>query len=199
MPNWRATDAPVRAADMAAPRALPPGEPAAVHDGLPHGWAVDTLLEEDLDEVLAIEEASFTNPWTRQMFLWELQNVGISYGYVLRTPEWRVAAFCTIWVVLDEIHINNIAVRPECRGGGVGRALLEFVLRLGAGLGARRATLEVRRSNAAALKLYERLGFSVAGVRKNYYANPVEDALILWRDSAGDRSGSVGGGGGGAT
>ena len=81
---------------------------------------------------------------------------------------------------------------PSAGGGGVGRALLEFVLRLGAGLGARRATLEVRRSNAAALKLYERLGFSVAGVRKNYYANPVEDALILWRESAGDRSGSAG-------
>ena len=147
---------------------------------------MDTLEECDLDEVLAIEEASFTNPWTRQMFLWELQNVGVSYGYVLRTPDWPVAAFCTVWVVLDEIHINNVAVRPECRGEGVGRALLEFVLRLGAGLGARRATLEVRRSNAAALKLYERLGFTVAGVRKNYYANPVEDALILWREGLPD-------------
>ena len=123
------------------------------------------------------------------MFLWELQNVGVSYGYVLRTPDWRVAAFCTVWVVLDEIHINNLAVRPECRGGGVGRALLEFVLRLGAGLGARRATLEVRRSNHAALKLYESLGFHEAGVRKNYYAGPVEDALILWREST-DGAGS---------
>jgi ribosomal-protein-alanine N-acetyltransferase len=177
---------------MNTPRTLPPREPPRVHDVLPPGWAVETLEEADLDAVLAIEEASFTNPWTRQMFLWELQNVGVSYGYVLRTPEWPVAAFCTIWVVMDEIHINNIAVRPECRGGGVGRVLLEFVLRLGAGLGARRATLEVRRSNQAALKLYEKLGFAVAGVRKNYYANPVEDALILWRESAADAAGSPG-------
>jgi [ribosomal protein S18]-alanine N-acetyltransferase len=179
---------------MEAPRSLPPREPPGVHDVLPPGWSVDTLEEADLDEVLAIEEASFTNPWTRQMFLWELQNVGVSFGYVLRTAECRVAAFCTIWVVMDEIHINNIAVHPACRGGGVGRALLEFVLRLGAGLGARRATLEVRRSNQAALKLYERLGFTVAGVRRNYYANPVEDALILWRESASHTGGSAGGG-----
>jgi ribosomal-protein-alanine N-acetyltransferase len=171
---------------------MPPGEPTGVHDALPPGWTVDTLAEPDLDDVLAIEQASFTNPWTRQMFLWEFQNAGVSYGYVLRTPEWRVAAFCTVWIVLDEVHINNIAVRPECRGGGVGRALLEFVLRMGAGLGARRATLEVRRSNATAIKLYERLGFSVAGVRRNYYANPVEDALILWRDSQLEAPGSSG-------
>jgi ribosomal-protein-alanine N-acetyltransferase len=174
---------------MEGPRPLPPREPPGIHQALPPGWSVDTLEEPDLDDVLAIEQASFTNPWTRQMFLWELQNVGVSYGYVLRTPEWPVAAFCTVWVVLDEIHINNVAVRPECRGGGVGRALLEFVLRLGAGLGARRATLEVRRSNAAALKLYERLGFAVGGVRRNYYSNPVEDALVLWRESEGGTDG----------
>ncbi|HEX7486707.1 MAG TPA: ribosomal protein S18-alanine N-acetyltransferase [Vicinamibacterales bacterium] len=166
-------------------RQLPPREPAEGHGILPTGWSVETLEERDLDEILAIEEASFSRPWTRQMFMWELQNAGVSYGYVLRTPEWHAAAFCTIWIVLDEIHINNVAVRPECRGGGVGRILLEFVFRLGAGLGARRATLEVRRSNASALKLYERLRFRVAGVRKNYYADPVEDALILWRDGLG--------------
>jgi [ribosomal protein S18]-alanine N-acetyltransferase len=167
---------------MADQRPVPPGDPAGIHAPLPEGWVVETLEERDLEDVLAIERASFTNPWTREMFLWELQNAGVSYGFVLRTADWPVAAFCTVWIVMDEVHINNIAVRPECRGGGVGRMLLEFVLRIGEGLGARRATLEVRRSNAAALKLYEKLGFSVAGVRRNYYANPVEDALILWRE-----------------
>jgi ribosomal-protein-alanine N-acetyltransferase len=153
---------------------------------------VETLEESDIDDVLSIEQASFTNPWTRQMFLWELQNVGVSYAFVLRTPEWHVAAFCTIWVVLDEIHINNVAVRPECRRQGVGRALLGFVFRLGAGLGARRATLEVRRSNVAALKLYEKLGFYVAGARTNYYTNPVEDALVLWLDEFSSPPGTSG-------
>jgi [ribosomal protein S18]-alanine N-acetyltransferase len=167
--------------EPAAP--LPPREPPGVHDQLPAGWSVDTMSEADLDGVVAIEEASFSNPWTRQMFEWELQNPGVSYGYVLRTPELTVAGFCTVWLVLDEVHINNIAVHPDTRGKGTGRILLEFVLGLTAGLGARRATLEVRRSNAAALKLYERLGFQTAGVRKNYYSNPVEDALILWRNA----------------
>ncbi len=116
------------------------------------------------------------------MFERELLNPGVSHLYVLRTGDWRVAAFCMDWIVADELHINNLAVRPECRGAGVGRALLESVFGHATALGARRATLEVRRSNAAARKLYERLGFSVAAIRKEYYDHPVEDALILWRD-----------------
>jgi len=136
----------------------------------------------DLDEVLEIEEASFTNPWTRSMFEQELLNPGVSHLYVLRSGQGQVAAFCVDWIVADELHINNLAVRPECRGMGAGRLLLESVFGRAVALGARRATLEVRRSNAAALKLYERLGFSVAAIRKNYYDHPVEDALILWRD-----------------
>jgi ribosomal-protein-alanine N-acetyltransferase len=149
---------------------------------LPSGWWVEPMTGLDLDEVLEIEEASFTNPWTRPMFEQELLNPGVSHLYVLRTGDWHVAAFCMGWIVADELHINNLAVRPECRGMGVGRLLLESVFGLAAALGARRATLEVRRSNAAALKLYERLGFSVAAIRKDYYDHPVEDALILWRD-----------------
>jgi [ribosomal protein S18]-alanine N-acetyltransferase len=147
---------------------------------LPTGWSVDTLAEADLDEVLEIERASFTNPWSRQMFIWEMQNAGVSFAFVLRTPEWPVAAFCTVWLVLDEIHINNVAVRPECRGQGAGRRLLGQVLAQGAALGATKATLEVRRSNEAALKLYQGMGFVSRGVRRNYYTSPVEDALVLW-------------------
>jgi ribosomal-protein-alanine N-acetyltransferase len=149
---------------------------------LPDGWAVEPLVESDLDEVLEVERASFSNPWSRQMFLWEMQNAGVSYAYVLRTPAWPVAGFCTVWRVLDEVHINNVAVRPECRGQGAGRVLLSYVLREGAANGAARATLEVRRSNVAALKLYENLGFRVGGTRRNYYTSPVEDALVLWLD-----------------
>ena len=162
------------------------------------GWRVEPMTAADLDEVLGIEEASFTNPWTRPMFEQELLNEGLSHLYVLRTEDGRIAAFCMDWVVADELHINNLAVRPECRGQGVGRALLESVFVRAAALGARRATLEVRRSNGAALKLYERLGFSVAAIRKDYYDHPVEDALILWRDElvplvgAGDGEGGQG-------
>jgi ribosomal-protein-alanine N-acetyltransferase len=84
--------------------------------------------------------------------------------------------------VFDEIHINNLAIRPQYRQRGIGTALLHHVLAAARQLGARRATLEVRASNDGARRLYERLGFYVAGIRRNYYSNPVEDALILWRD-----------------
>ncbi len=162
-------------------RGAPPGADRVVR-GVAPGWTVDALEETDLTDVLDIEAASFTNPWTRAMFEGELLNPGVARGYVLRTPEWRVAGFCTVFVMADELHVNNLAVRPECRGVGAGRALLEFVIGDAVSLGARRATLEVRQSNSIALKLYERLGFSVAAIRKDYYANPVEDALILWKD-----------------
>lgn len=145
-------------------------------------WRIERLNgEADLDAVLEIERASFTNPWTREMYVWELRKPEIAHLVVLRTPE-RVVGFCAFWLVFDEIHINNLAVLPEYRGRGMGNALLGSVLSEGARLGARRATLEVRRSNERARRLYQRLGFSEAGVRRGYYTNPVEDAIILWRE-----------------
>ena len=139
--------------------------------------------EEDLDGVLRVEAESFTNPWTREMYTWELQNRSVCHIYVARTPECRVAGFCAFWVVFDEIHINNVAMLPGLRGQGIGTALMQRVFEEARILGARRATLEVRASNEGARRLYERLGFYVAGTRRDYYTNPVEDALILWRDS----------------
>jgi len=145
-------------------------------------WLVErTLSEKDIDEIVAIEAAAFSNPWTRPMYLRELQNPDVSFLYVLRTGG-QMAGFCSFWLVLDEIHINNLAIRPEYRGQGLGAALLQEVLQAGASRGATRATLEVRRSNAPARRLYERFGFEVAATRPNYYVSPPEDALILWKD-----------------
>ena len=138
--------------------------------------------DQDLTGVLEVEAESFTNPWTREMYQWELTNRDLCRIYVVRTPEHRVAGFCAFWLVLDEIHINNVALRPSCRGLGLGTALMHHVLAEGRRLGARRATLEVRASNAGARRLYERLGFAVAGTRRHYYSSPVEDALILWHE-----------------
>ena len=152
-------------------------------------WDIQPLSSDaDLDEVLAIEGASFTNPWTREMYLAERENPGVSYCYLARDAAGRVVGFCSAWLVLDELHIHNLAVAPECRGQGAGRALLDHMLLVGARLGAGRATLEVRVSNQGAVRLYERTGFSVAGVRPNYYTKPVEDALILWREDPGHRT-----------
>jgi ribosomal-protein-alanine N-acetyltransferase len=137
----------------------------------------------EIDDILAVENASFTSPWTREMYLSELDNKGVSYFYLARMPSAReVIGFCSFWHVLEELHINNLAVLPAYRRQRIGTDLLTRVLRDGAGLGAHRATLEVRRSNEAARKLYEKFGFTVGGVRHLYYSHPPEDALVLWRD-----------------
>ena len=138
-----------------------------------------------IDDILAIEEASFSSPWTREMYLAELNNTGVSHFYLARTlagDPGEVIGFCSFWHVLEELHINNLAVLPAYRRSRIGTALLRRVLEDGAQLGASRATLEVRRSNDPARMLYEKFGFLVAGVRRGYYTNPIEDALVLWRE-----------------
>ena len=146
-------------------------------------WHVEPLSSpEQIDDVLAIEEQSFTNPWTREMYRAELDNRGVSYCFLAKNPAGAVVGFCSFWRVLDELHINNLAVEPRHRRAGVATALLERVLGDGVTLGATRATLEVRQSNQAARQLYERFGFAVTSVRRSYYTKPVEDALVLWRE-----------------
>jgi ribosomal-protein-alanine N-acetyltransferase len=146
-------------------------------------WTIEPLTSpSEIADILAVEQASFTNPWTREMYLEELDHRDLSFLYLARDAERRVVGFCSFWRILDELHINNLAVEPGRRRAGVGRALLTRVLVDGRQMGARRATLEVRRSNLAAQHLYAAFGFTVAGVRPDYYTHPVEDALILWSE-----------------
>ena len=137
--------------------------------------------EEDLAGVMEVDRSSFATPWSRKMYEAELQNSGISFIVVLRTPECRVAGYCSYWLVVDEVHINNVAVGAGHRGRGFGRCLVEHVLRDGRNRGAVRALLEVRSGNTAARQLYEHLGFAAIGVRHAYYSEPGEDALVLAR------------------
>ena len=146
-------------------------------------WTIEAMTEADqIDVVMAIEHESFTNPWTREMHLADREHRSVAFCYLARGADGEVVGFCSFWRVVDELHINNLAVRPAVRRRGVASALLRHILAQGVGMGAIRATLEVRRSNEAARILYERFGFSVAAVRQSYYTNPVEDALVLWRD-----------------
>lgn len=138
--------------------------------------------DDDLEAVVALEATSFTNPWSRELLARELAESAVSRLYVLRTPEQRVAAFCLCWLIVDELHINTIAVDPAHRRCGLATELMRHAIADAVKAGARRATLEVRRSNAAAIALYERLGFRTCAVRPAYYTRPDEDALILWQD-----------------
>lgn len=146
------------------------------------GMVVERAWEVDLDAVAALEADAFTNPWTRDMLERELRQSELARVYVLRLPGQPVAAFCTCWVIYDELHINTIAVDRSRRRQGLATALMRYVLEDAARGGAVRATLEVRRSNDAAQQLYLRLGFKVSAVRHRYYTQPEEDALILWLD-----------------
>lgn len=135
----------------------------------------------DLDAVLEVEAESFNRPTGREWYVSELSRPDVCYLYVIRAEGQAVAGFCAFWRIVDQIHINNLAIRPALRGRGLGQQLLAHVLRQGEAIGAPSATLEVRRSNTPALQLYERAGFRVTGVRPAYYTHPVEDGLVLWR------------------
>jgi ribosomal-protein-alanine N-acetyltransferase len=146
-------------------------------------WIIEPLASPDeIDAMLAIEQASFTNPWTREMYLAELKNQGVSFFFLARDNRRQIVGFCSFWRVLDELHINNLAVTPEFRRAGIASALLRRVLDEGLQLGTRRTMLEVRRSNTSARGLYEKFGFTIKGIRSKYYTNPAEDALVLWRE-----------------
>ncbi len=136
----------------------------------------------DIDAVMALEHDSFTSPWTRETLVWELTNSDVTRVYLLRDAGDRVIAFCVVWVLFEELHINTLAVSPADRRQGAATFLLKAVMAEAARDGAHRATLEVRESNTAALQLYARLGFAVSARRPGYYTNPPEDALILWRE-----------------
>lgn len=132
----------------------------------------------DRDAILALESESFSNPWTPQTFAVMLSSPA-SRVYVVRVEGAGIVAFCGCWLFGDELHINTVAVGRPWRRQGIAYALLNHVI---ADTGAVRTTLEVRRSNHAAIALYEKLGFQVTTIRPKYYENPNEDGLILWRN-----------------
>jgi ribosomal-protein-alanine N-acetyltransferase len=146
--------------------------------------ALVTRLESaaELDEVLSVDAESFLRPWTRAMYEAELGNPAVTRIFLIRVDD-QVIGYCASWFLPGELHINNLAIRPAYRRRGLASVLLVQVLEAAGSAGCVRATLEVRRSNHAARKLYEGLGFRLAGVRHDYYVEPVEDALILWRDA----------------
>ena len=141
--------------------------------------SLDRMRPEDLDEVLAIERASFSMPWSRGAFLYEMQQNRVARCWVCRDGGARVAGYLCLWEVADEIHITNVAVRPDRRRQGIARSLLRTVLDDARGRKFKMVVLEVRPSNQHAVSLYESFGFRVVGRRRGYYYDTGEDALVM--------------------
>jgi [ribosomal protein S18]-alanine N-acetyltransferase len=134
-----------------------------------------------LDEILNIEEKSFATPWSRYAFTCELMDNDFARYFVLIHDE-LVIGYMGLWVILDEAHITNVAIHPDYRNRRLGEVLIREVVWRCQGIGVLRMTLEVRVSNLSAQSLYTRLGFVSAGVRKGYYTDNQEDAIIMWKE-----------------
>jgi ribosomal-protein-alanine N-acetyltransferase len=138
---------------------------------------IEPMRPADLDEVDAIERHSFKNPWPAQVFLDELARDWARVD-VAREGT-RIVGFCNYWLVKDEVHLLAIATHPDRRRAGIGRRLMDHLLALARARQSRLITLEVRKSNVAAIALYERMGFVAVGVRRAYYAEDAEDAIVM--------------------
>jgi ribosomal-protein-alanine N-acetyltransferase len=140
------------------------------------------LTQRDLEAIDRIERRSYPTPWSRSMFASELAKPSsISLGaYDTETGE--LVGYLVISRYVDAWHVMNVAVVPERRRQGIASALFDRLFEVTGNDGRRGYTLEVRISNQAAIKLYERLGFQSRGVRRGYYTDNREDALIMWRD-----------------
>ena len=141
--------------------------------------SVELMRAGDLDEVLAIECASFTMPWSRGAFLYEIEQNRVARCRVVRDDDGVVGYVC-VWEIADEVHVTNIAVHPAHRRRGIARGMLDLLLAESRARDLRLVVLEVRPSNQAALSLYRKAGFVPIGRRKQYYTDTHEDAIVMW-------------------
>ena len=137
------------------------------------------MLVEDLEQVMKIERELFSPPWTREGFFTYLTHKDAMFLVVEEKGE--ILAYCGLLMVLDEGDITNVAVRPDRQREGIGHFLMDSLIRLAEEQGVTTIHLEVRVGNDTAIRLYERMGFTRDGIRKQYYTDPVEDALLMTR------------------
>jgi [ribosomal protein S18]-alanine N-acetyltransferase len=151
-------------------------------------FLIRRMTREDLPAVMELEKASFTNPWSRELLQRELDH---DWSIILLLEEpleqggRRLLGISIFWIVHDEVHVLNVATAPEHRRRGVGRWLMDATLAEGRTRKCTLATLEVRKSNEAAINLYKSFGFRPVGVRPNYYVDeglPPEDAIVMVLD-----------------
>ncbi|MDR5659810.1 ribosomal protein S18-alanine N-acetyltransferase [Serpentinicella sp. ANB-PHB4] len=143
------------------------------------GIMIREMKVTDIPAIVAIEEQCFANPWTESAFYQEINENKMAI-YLVATIKEEVIAYGGMWQVFDEGHITNIAVNPKNQGKQIGKILGKALIHKAREKGIKKMTLEVRRSNEVAQKLYTLLGFRIDGVRKHYYEDNKEDALIMW-------------------
>jgi ribosomal-protein-alanine N-acetyltransferase len=136
--------------------------------------------QEHINDIVVVENLSFKIPWSRQSITEEFLENQMAV-YICALTGGKAIGYAGMWHILDEGHITNIAVHPEFRSCGVGSALMEALLEAARAFGIIALTLEVRRSNLTAQSLYSKYGFKEGGMRKSYYADNNEDALIMWK------------------
>jgi len=145
-------------------------------------FTIAPMSLEDIPGVMEIENQSFPIPWIESSFRYELLENPYASLFVGRSrASPLVVTFACVWIVDQEMKINNIAVHPRVRSQGVGTRFLRFLLDYASSQGCREVTLEVRPSNDAALALYRKAGFIPVGRRKQYYTDTHEDAIVMWR------------------
>lgn len=140
---------------------------------------VSLMDETDIDGVLEISNLSFSSPWSRLSYEQELNNSLARY-FVAKLDN-KIVGFVGTWIIVDESHITNVAVHPDYRKLGIASKLIEEMISYCDKQNCTAYTLEVRASNKPAISLYEKHGFKIDGVRKEYYQDNKEDALLMWR------------------
>lgn len=141
---------------------------------------ITSLNIEHINSIITIDCLSFPTPWSKDSFIKEIENNKFA-RYVVAKKNGAVVGYAGMWLILDEGHITNIAVHPEHRGIGIGNLLLEALIKICKKEASVSMTLEVRKSNIIAQNLYKKYGFVEDGIRKNYYADNKEDAIIMWK------------------
>jgi ribosomal-protein-alanine N-acetyltransferase len=147
---------------------------------MPDNLIVTETTLEHIDDIIMVERLSFTIPWSKNAFIQELRENKFSI-YISALLDGNVVGYAGMWKIFDEGHITNIAVHPEFRKIGIGSRLLEKLIDISREKDIEKLTLEVRKSNTAAKNLYLKYGFKEEGIRKSYYADNGEDAIIMWK------------------
>jgi len=138
------------------------------------------MIVEDLEQVVEIEKASMPSPWSKELFEEELKRDRARY--FVGEIDGQVAGYMGYWEAPQEAHIINLAISPQFRQKGLGFQMLEYCLRFAYNQGARLATLEVLESNGAAQRLYEKMNFRTVAIRKKYYSDNQENAVVMLKD-----------------